>query len=133
VAHYRKRHPWYPEEWATAGENAHPVFELDGVSIAIAICFDLHFLEAEAAASLEAADLLLFPSAWVHEEPEFRPAALRDLARRHRIAVANANWAAGDVVVAGQGSSLIIDRTGETLAVAGEREDRIDALLTPHR
>src|SRR5207249_2477235 len=44
VTKYRKRHPWYPETWATPGEDALPVVgltERGGARVTIACCFDL--------------------------------------------------------------------------------------------
>ncbi|CAN5924249.1 hypothetical protein BH11MYX4_BH11MYX4_20000 [soil metagenome] len=112
---YRKRHPWYPERWATPGPHPAPVVSVAGLRITIAICFDLHFLEEDAAAALDASDLLLFPSAWVAEDDE-RSTELPAIARRHEVAVANANWASGVVTVSGQGGSSILGANGEVLA-----------------
>ena len=112
---YRKRHPWFPETWATAGALPAPVVEIEGTRVTIAVCFDVHFLEEDAAVALDASDLLLFPSAWVEQE-DSRPAMLAALARRHHIAVANANWGPGLVRIAGQGGSSIRDAAGEVLA-----------------
>jgi 5-aminopentanamidase len=111
---YRKRHPWHPETWATPGPEPAPIVVIDGARVTIAICFDVHFLEGEAAATLDAADLLLFPSAWVAEEDE-RAIQLRDLAKRHHVAIANANWSAGVVEIPGQGESSVVSAAGEVL------------------
>lgn len=133
---YRKRHPWFPETWATAGALPAPVVDIEGTRVTIAVCFDVHFLEEDAAVALDAADLLLFPSAWVEEE-DSRPAMLAALARRHRIAVANANWGAGLVRIAGQGGSSILSDAGDVLAhtsavssSTSPRVMRADAILT---
>jgi 5-aminopentanamidase len=125
---YRKRHPWFPESWAAPGEHAAPSIDIEGLRVTIAVCFDVHFLEADAADALDAADLLLFPSAWVEEE-DSRPAMLAALARRHRVAVANANWGAGIVRIAGQGGSSILDASGEMLARTSPRVMRADAIV----
>ena len=126
---YRKRHPWFPETWASAGPEAAPTVLVDGARVTIAVCFDVHFLEEDAAGALDAADLLLFPSAWVEEE-DSRPVMLAEIARRHRIAIANANWAAGVVRVAGQGGSAIFGARGQVLArVASPRVIRADAMV----
>lgn len=126
---YRKRHPWFPETWATPGSEAAPMVTIDGLRVTIAICFDVHFLEEDAASILDAADLLLFPTAWV-DDTDSRSAALVDLALRHRIAIANANWGAGVVRVRGQGGSEIIDARGHVLAqVASSRTCRADAMV----
>ncbi len=71
VAHYRKRHPWYPETWATPGDAPPPVFDLRGTRVTLAVCFDAQFLADDAARELGEADVLLFPSAWV-ERPDSR-------------------------------------------------------------
>ena len=135
---YRKRHPWYPEHWATPGSAAAPVVDIAGARVTIAVCFDLHFLEEDAASALDASDLLLFPSAWV-EEDDRRAHALPALARRHAIAIANANWSAGEVTIPGQGSSSIIDARGHVLARIerdagrhGVRRADATLALTPH-
>jgi predicted amidohydrolase len=132
---YRKRHPWFPEAWATAGPLAAPRIAIEGTRLTIAVCFDVHFLEEDAAEALDAADLLLFPSAWVEEE-DSRPTMLAALARRHGIAVANANWGAGVVRMPGQGGSSILDATGAILAgvpprtsSASPRVIRVDAMV----
>jgi predicted amidohydrolase len=126
---YRKRHPWFPETWATAGGIPAPTVAIEGVRVTIAVCFDVHFLADDAADALDAADLLLFPSAWVEEE-DSRATMLPALARRHRIAVANANWGPGLVRTAGQGGSSILDANGSVLASVTPRVMRADALIT---
>lgn len=121
---YRKRHPWIPETWATPGPSLPPLFELAGRTLTIAVCYDLHFLADDAAHELEAAELLVFPSAWV-ERPDSRPARLAALAQRFGLYVVNANWAAGVVRVPGQGGSCIIGPDGRLLARAASA-GRID-------
>jgi predicted amidohydrolase len=115
IGHWRKRHPWFPEAWATPGDLDTPVVDFEGVKVCAAVCFDLHFVEHDAWDALQAADLLLFPSAWV-EEHDSRNDHLAALARRHGIAVANANWGAGAPFVPSQGLSLLIDGRGRRLA-----------------
>ena len=128
VATYRKRHPWIPERWASAGELAPPLFDVGGLQVTIAICYDGHFLPYDAADVLGRADLLVFTSAWVDEEDSREP-LLRSVARRFGVSVANANWAAGVVVVPGQGGSCVIDPRGEIVSrvtsVGGGRADGV--------
>jgi predicted amidohydrolase len=126
---YRKRHPWLPETWATPGPHALPVVAIEGVRVTIAICFDLHFIADDSAAELAAADLLLFPSAWV-EKPDSRPARLAELARAFDVVIANANWAPGVVRVPGQGGSCAIARDGSLIARAAPA-GRIDFEVAP--
>ncbi len=130
--HYRKRHPWLPETWATAGAAPYPVVELGGLRVTVAVCYDLHFLPEEAADVLAAADLLVFPSAWV-DRANTRLPLLRGLAARFEIAIANANWGAGVVCVPGQGGSCILDARGRELATSAPGAGRADATINPVR
>jgi predicted amidohydrolase len=127
IAHYRKRHPWYPEAWATPGEAPPPVFDVCGCAVTVAVCFDVQFVVDDAASELRAADVLLFPSAWV-ERDDTRPAMLPALARRFDVAIVNANWGVGSPRVPGQGGSLVVGRDGRTLAVA-TAPGRLDASI----
>lgn len=114
VARYRKRHPWYPETWATPGEAPHATFQLGSLEATIAICFDVHFLAEENPAALREADVLLFPSAWVEERgDDLRGPLLSELAQAFGVSILNPNWGPGDVVLHGQGSSRVVTPDGE--------------------
>lgn len=125
IATYAKRHPWIPERWATPGTSPLPLVTIGGLTVTIAICYDVHFLEEESARELDAADLLLFPSAWVDEHDSKVP-LLRSLARRFSLHVANANWAPGVVTLPGQGESCIVDPEGSLVALATPGSPRAD-------
>lgn len=118
--HYKKRHPWYPEIWATPGEGQHPKVRIRTLAITLAICFDVHFAE------WPSVDLLLFPSAWVEEEEGSRVALLTKLGMN----VVNANWGVGVPRVPGQGDSMIVDASGKILARGALR---IDAEISARR
>lgn len=126
---YRKRHPWFPESWATPGEEQHPVVRIGDLNATIAICYDGHFLRDEAKDALTRSDLLLFPSAWV-DETDSREPLLRSLAREFGVAVANANWGPGIVRVRGQGGSVILDPAGLPLARVAPGDLRADAVVS---
>lgn len=128
VLHYRKRHPWFPERWATPGDRPHPRVRLGDLEVTIAICFDLHRLAVEADATLAEVDLLLFPTAWV-DRLDTRPTRLSFLARHYGVAVANANWGPGVVEIPGQGGSMIVAADGALLAVAAPGAGRADAVI----
>ena len=129
VGHYRKRHPWIPETWATRGDLPYPELDIDGLRATLAVCYDVHFVAREAAALLGQVDLLLFPSAWVEEE-DSRPQRLPALARRFGVTVANANWGPGQPQVWGQGSSAIYDSQGNEIHHE-IRDERVDAEVAP--
>ena len=114
LVRYRKRHPWFPEVWATPGDEPHPVFEIAGLRATLAICYDVHFLAKGAKEALAESDALLFPSAWVEAEGEIdaRRDLFFDLSRVYRVGIVNSNWGPGDVVMPGQGSSRIVGPDG---------------------
>lgn len=126
IARYRKRHPWYPERWASPGSDPYPVFSIADRRVTVAICFDIHFLANDGRDALRDADVLAFPSAWVEEEDQ-RATLLSSLAREHDILIANANWAPGDVRVPGQGQSMFVSPQGveRTTKEGAARLDRI--------
>ena len=118
VGHYRKRHPWYPESWASPGAAPFALVPWGDYRLLVAICFDVHFLDHEAGALLDGADLLLFPSAWVDDPPtqDARAQLLPTLARRHGLWVVNANWGCGRPRIPGQGGSMIVAPDGSIVA-----------------
>ncbi|HVJ92684.1 MAG TPA: carbon-nitrogen hydrolase family protein [Labilithrix sp.] len=130
VASYRKRHLWFPETWATPGPSSPSVFSIGSVKITMAICYDGHFLDEEAADALSRSDLLVFTSAWVDDENSRLP-LLASVARRYGISVANANWGPGVVRIAGQGGSCVLDAMGRSVASVVRSPGRADAVLMP--
>ena len=133
--HYRKRHPWFPETWATPGDLGTPVATLYDRRITVAVCFDVHFVSAEAGAALDAVDAVLFPSAWVDDdERDLRGELLPALAARHGCAVVNANWGDGSPAVLGQGGSRIVRGDGVTIARApSHRGPHLVTAMLPER
>ena len=130
VLHYRKHHPWFPEKWATPGPAPSPVVTWRDRKLTIAICFDVHFLEADAKGVLDEAELLLFPSAWVDDdEGDSRPPLLQGLAEHHSLAVLNANWGPGKPKVPGQGGSLFFDAQGVLQTRLKVKTGRLDVTL----
>jgi predicted amidohydrolase len=125
---YRKRHPWFPERWATPGPDGPPLFQVGELTVTLAICFDAQFLEEEedSRRALSEADLLLFPSAWVDDEDSRTPLLSR-IARTFGISIASANWAPGVVRVPGQGGAYLMGPDGEPLAraVAGRADAEV--------
>lgn len=126
--HYRKRHPWMPETWASPGDLPMPTGEWRGLTVTAAVCFDAQFLAEEAGEVLSRADLLLFSSAWV-EEVDSRPELLGGLARRFDVAIVNANWGPGRPRVPGQGRSMAVSRSGQVVAQTKPGQRRLDVDL----
>ena len=120
LGHYRKRHPWFPEKWASPGDLGFPVFLWGGCRLCMAICFDLHFLGKERGRELKQADLLLISSVWVEEEGDTRTPQLQNLAKKFQVNILNTNWAQSIPRLPSQGGSIILDAQGNTLARAAD-------------
>ncbi|MFO0611950.1 MAG: carbon-nitrogen hydrolase family protein [Polyangiaceae bacterium] len=131
--HYRKRHPWFPETWASPGENPTAEFTLAGARLALAICYDVHFLATESRGALERADVLLFPSAWVDlgTTADLRAPIFEELATSFDVVIANANWGPGTPRVGGQGSSRVVGPRGEIARARSARgaAARVDCVI----
>jgi predicted amidohydrolase len=113
LGHYRKRHPWFPETWASEGTLPYPDLRIGGLRLTLAVCYDVNFLAREAPDTCAAADVLLFPSSWVDEgATDLRTGIFRTLVRRFGLTVVNANWGQGDPLVPGQGRSRIVGPGG---------------------
>lgn len=127
---YRKRHPWFPETWASPGDLPWPMVHRFGQVLTCAVCFDVHFLAEEAARELEAADTLLFPSAWVDERrgDDARAPLLLELAQRFELTVLNSNWGDGKPHIPGQGNSLVA-RAGQKLERIQTNSTRLETMF----
>lgn len=129
VGSYDKTHLFTPmgeDKYYTPGDHLCQ-FELDGVKCAIIICYDVRFTELVRTLALQGLDLLFVVSQW----PKVRISHLRTLTQARAIenqmfvVSCNACDTAGKTVYSG--NSAIIDPWGETLALAGEKEEILTA------
>jgi predicted amidohydrolase len=122
---YRKRHlydAFGDQESARikAGEEDPPLIELDGFSVALAICYDIRFPAFIGRLADRGADLLLLPSAWV--AGPLKEAHWNVLARARAIDNTMYVAAAGQTGSAYCGQSVIVDPLGVVVAGLGETE-----------
>ena len=129
VAEYDKTHLFSPmaeDKYYTGGDKLCR-FELDGVMCGVIICYDLRFPELTRKLALDGIDILFVVSQW----PDVRIFHLHTLAIARAIeneifvACCNSCGKANKTVYGG--SSLIIDPSGKTLALAGDKEEIIYA------
>ncbi len=121
MAHYRKIHPYPPTEqsWATPGNLGLQCVETEFGKVALAICYDIHFLPREYD-ELEPW-LLLFPTAWVADE---HPAVwfLQEMpakAKQHGFHIVVSNWSVRrQRQWRGYGFSEVIRSDGRVLSAA---------------
>jgi len=123
LIHYRKLNPWPWAErgWTTPGNLGHPVVDTPYGRLGVLICYDIHE-QARAMGELKV-DILLYSIAWVDSpNSDWFAKRLPEIAKANGLNIIGANWtvpADGPRPTwAGYGQSLIIARTGQTLARA---------------
>jgi predicted amidohydrolase len=133
IAAYQKVHPF-----SLAGEGAHiaggdraAIFELAGVRIGLAVCYDLRFPELFRAVA-DRVDLFVVPANW----PSRRRTAWRALQQARAIDalsfVVGVNRLGDDAhAIPHQGDSLAVDPFGEIIAEAGDRRGPFFADIDP--
>ncbi len=140
ACHYRKMHvpddPLYYEKFYFApGDLDFRVAELDGVRVAVLICWDQWFPEAARIVALKGAEIVFYPSAigWHdHERAEFGTEQLDawiTIQRAHAIAngvfVAAVNRVGREGTVEFWGNSFVCAPFGQILVRAPEKEEGV--------
>lgn len=130
IASYDKTHLFTPmgeDDYFTPG-NRLCTFTLDGVKCGLIICYDVRFPELTRSLTVPGLDMLFVVSQW----PKVRTFHLRSLTTARAIenqmfvVCCNSCGTAGQTVYGG--NSAVIDPWGETVALAGEKEE----ILTAH-
>lgn len=118
--HYRKLNPWPWAErgWATPGDRGHQVLDTPYGRLGLLICYDINFEPMKL--KEKQVDHLLYPIAWVDEPGStWFSKSLPEIARNANINIIGANWSVPDQPGwHGYGQSVILSRTGKTLARA---------------
>ena len=129
IASYDKTHLFTPmgeDNYFQKGDHV-ARFQLDGVQCGIIICYDVRFPELTRTLTVPSLDMLFVVSQW----PKIRTFHLRSLTVARAIenqmfvVCCNSCGTAGETVYGG--NSAIIDPWGETLALAGEKEELLTA------
>lgn len=128
---YHKVHLFSPSkehETFEAG-NELGVFELDGVKVGVATCYDLRFVEWIRMMALEGIEVLFVPAAWPHPRAFPWQTLQRARAIENQIFVVGLNSVGNTDSLSFCGHSLILNPLGETLAEAKEEETVLSAEL----
>lgn len=129
IGRYRKSH-LYPDEhrFFRPGEEL-PLFEVDGLRVGIATCFELAFPPIFSTLARKGAQLVLNPSAvpvgYGHLQDVRTPARAQD----NQIFVAAVNHVGREGEATYCGGSQVADPRGHVLAKAGDDEERV--LIAP--
>lgn len=119
---YRKTH-LYPTEhrWFRAGSRL-PVFDLDGVRVGIAICFEHAFPEIASTLARRGAQLILNPSAVPVGFEYLQELRTRARAQDNQIFMAAVNHVGNEGTAVYCGASMVADPRGDNLAQASPSE-----------
>ena len=129
IASYDKIHRYSPmgeDKFYVSGDHLCR-FQLDGIDCGVIICYDVRFPELARSLALQGMDMLFVVAQW----PQIRLHHLRTLTTARAIenqmfvVCCNSCGEAGEDVYCG--SSAVIDPWGETLALAGNREELLTA------
>lgn len=98
------------------------VFELEGVKVGVATCYDLRFVEWIRMMALEGIEILFVPAAWPHPRQKPWQTLLKARAIENQIFVIGVNSSGSTDTLDFCGHSVVLDPQGEVLAEAGEKE-----------
>ncbi len=120
IAHYRKLQLYGPRENAiyTQGD-AYTLFNLNGRTAALLICYDIEFAPHIAALAARGANLVLCPTANMAPFTHVARVTVPAMAVNHNVTIVYANYCGSEGDLDYVGSSLIAGPDGETLAQAG--------------
>ncbi|MEJ2287446.1 MAG: carbon-nitrogen hydrolase family protein [Deinococcales bacterium] len=122
VGRYRKSHLFPTEHRFFRAGNDLPVFDLDGVRVGVAICFELAFPEIFSTLARRGAQLVLNPSAVPVGYAYLQDLRSRARAQDNQIYVAAVNHVGEQGTSTFCGASQIADPRGDVLARAADAE-----------
>ncbi len=118
--HYRKLNPWPWAErgWASKGDRGHAWIDTPYGRLGLLICYDINSEPMKLKAL--GVDHLLYSIAWVDDpRSTWFVKELPEIARKANLNIIGANWSVPDQPGwHGYGQSLILSRSGQTLAKA---------------
>lgn len=117
----------YEKMYFTPGNDL-PVFNVDGCTIGVQICYDRQFPEASRVLALKGAEIIFMPICYsVYGDPEHRADAweipMRARAFENGVYVVAPNKVGSEGVRRHLGRSLIVGPEGKVLASAGSQEE----------
>ncbi len=119
--------PGFNEKFYYWSGNTPPqVFDLDGVKIGVAICYDRHFPEYTRPLVLQGAEIIFTPFAGLVNDPmKMYESEMQGLAFQNQVFVAAVNRVGKEPTVEFVGGSFIVDPAGEVIARAPHREEKL--------
>lgn len=129
IANHRKRlaSPGSFEEASFANGTAQTLFDLAGIRVSVAICYEIEFPETARQSALAGADLLIVPTALVEAWPVVAERVVPARAFENGLWLAYANYGGRELSHTYLGGSRIVAPDGREVAVAGRNEELLIA------
>lgn len=131
IHEYNKVHLFSPSQ---ENESFSPgdkvgIFEIDGIKVGVATCYDLRFVEWIRKMALQDIEVLFVPAAWPHPRVFPWQTLLRARAIENQVFVVGVNSIGEADKLSFCGHSMILNPLGETLIEAEEQERILSAEL----
>ncbi len=119
--------PCFNEKFYYWPGNTPPmIFDLDGVKIGVAICYDRHFPEYTRQLVLKGAEIIFTPFAGLANDPiKMYEIEMQGLAFQHQVFIAAVNRVGNEPTVEFAGGSFVVDPSGEVIARAPRGEEQL--------
>lgn len=131
LCNYRKTHLFgqLDRDMFSPGQDAFPVFELNGWQLGLLICYDLEFPENARRLALAGAELIIVPTANMAPYDFIAEVTVRSRAFENQCYVAYANYCGHEGSIQYCGQSSISAPNGQQVALAEQDEILITATL----
>jgi N-carbamoylputrescine amidase len=108
------------------GNTPPQVFDLDGVKVGVAICYDRHFPEYTRQLMLQGAEIIFAPFAGIASDPiNLYEIEMQGTAFQNQIFVAAVNRVGKEPTVEFVGCSFVVEPSGEVIARASRGEEQL--------
>jgi N-carbamoylputrescine amidase len=108
------------------GNTPPQVFDLDGVKIGVAICYDRHFPEYMRQLVLQGAEIIFTPFAGLATDPlKMYEIEMQGTAFQNQVFIAAVNRVGKEPAAEFIGGSFVVDPAGEVIARAPHREEKL--------
>jgi N-carbamoylputrescine amidase len=108
------------------GNTPPQVFDLDGIKIGVAICYDRHFPEYTRQLVLHGAEIIFTPFAGLVNDPiKMYKIEMQGLAFQNQVFVAAVNRVGKEPAAEFVGGSFVVDPSGEVIARAPRGEEKL--------
>ncbi|OUM59127.1 hypothetical protein PIROE2DRAFT_63972 [Piromyces sp. E2] len=126
MVHIAQCEKFYEQDYYTPSEEGFQVFDTRFGKIGIVVCFDRYYPESIRTEVLRGAELIIIPTANFKDEPsELFQWEVKIQAFQNSVNIAMCNRVGIEDQMEFSGESIVADYNGESLAVAGDKEELI--------